>query len=155
MKSLLPIFLACSLAVVSCAKPRHTAVVVDVALLQVMTDIHVAEQSALCGLPSCAGSNVEEFLGGWTRVKSIEFNKALLPAVESGKQFNEVLRNWKRGQSMPVNVAVLISSLGQALSRVTADFPASSQRESILAGIAKGQMMILQGLSIAMMIGGQ
>jgi len=50
---------------------------------------------------------------------------------------------------------VLIGSLGQAVTLVTSDFPNGTSKTAILAGIAKGQMMILEALNIAMMIGGK
>lgn len=132
----------------SCAHPRHTAVIADVALYESLNGLHAVEQSALCGLPSCAESSRVEFVPGWTLAKSQAFNQKLLPAVQAGRQFNILLRDWKPGTPMPAGLSAIIVSLSQALTAVTQDFPDGTTRAKILASIASAQQIILDAIAI-------
>jgi hypothetical protein len=149
---MLAVFTLGLLSVYACAHPRHTAVVVDVALYTALHDVHVVEQTALCGLPTCASSAVVEFVPGWTAAKSRDFNGKLLPAVEGGLGFNDLLRAWRPGTPMPAGLVGVINSLGAALTHVTTSFPESPTKTKLLAGIAQAQTMVLQALSIVLMV---
>jgi hypothetical protein len=136
--------------VLACAHARHTAVVVDVALYESLASLHAAEQTALCGLPSCAGSTQEQFVRGWTLAKSQAFNAKLLPAVEGGRQFNRMLSEWQPGTPMPAGLSPIIVSLSASLTAVTEDFPDGTTKTAVLANIGAAQAMILNALSLAL-----
>lgn len=135
---------------IACAHPRHTAVVADTALYEVLNDVHQGEQVALCGKPSCAGAAAAPTVPGWTLEKSRAFNQKLLPAVEAGRQFNQALANWKAGQTMPDNIRQIIAALSAALQAVTADFPDGGTKSLILANIGKAQAIVLSALDIVL-----
>jgi len=137
-----------------CAKPRHTAVVTDVALYEVLNDLHGVEQMALCGQQSCAGSPVVEFLPGWTLAKSQAFNTKLLPAIDGGMGFNDLLETWTPGTPIPAGLPPIITSLADSLTAVTQDFPDGTTKTAMLGYIGKAQSLILTALSIVLAMGG-
>ena len=138
----------------ACAHPRHVAVVADAALFEVLNDAHAQEQLALCGQPSCRGIATAPTVVGWTDVKSQTFNQKLLPAVEAGRQFNAALAAWKPGAPMPEQIKTTITSIGDALAAVTADFPDGTKKTRILADIGKAQQLILNAVSTFLAVKG-
>lgn len=133
---------------------RHVAVVVDTGLYEVLADTHAIEQQALCGLPSCATSSKVEALPGWTKAKSQQFNKDLLPAVEAGRQFNRLLATWKPGDPLPRQVVDTVNGLASALTAITTDFPDGSTKTQILGDIAKAQSIIINAFSVYLTLKG-
>lgn len=137
-----------------CSHPRHVATVADTALYEVLSDVHAAEQTALCGKASCAGVAPAPTVPGWTQAKSTAFNKKLLPAVEGGRQLNIVLAAWTPGQPLPAQATALIQSLSASLAAVTADFPDGTTKSAILGNIGKAQAIVLNILSLALQVKG-
>lgn len=152
MKKCFVLLIALTLS--GCAHPRHTAVVADTALFELLNETHAIEQTALCGRPSCAGVATAPTVPGWTDAKSQNFNKQLLPAVEAGRQFNTVIKAWDPSQPAPAEVRNLIHSLGDALAAVTADFPESPTKGKILANIGKGEQIVLNIIDLAVLAKG-
>jgi hypothetical protein len=136
------------------ASARHVAVVADQTIFEVLNDIHAGEQTALCGLPSCATSTKVETLAGWTLAKSQAFNKKLLPATEAGRQYNTLLANWTPGTPVPQEITALVSSLGQSLTAVVADFPAGSTKDTILKNISTAQGIVLSAFNLVLAVKG-
>lgn len=149
MKRILAALMVASALVtsVSCANKRHVIVVVDSALYEVLSDIHVEEQTALCGQPSCAGVT-QRMNTGWTDAKSQAFNQKLLPAVQAGRQLNTVLAAWEPGQLMPQAIHDLSVSLGSALTNVTNEFPDGELKSKILADIGSAQRIVLGAIDV-------
>lgn len=143
------------LAAPACAgKARHTAVVADSALYEVLNSVHQAEQTALCGQPSCAGVPTAPTVPGWTEAKSQAFNKKLLPAVEGGRQFNRILATVKAGDPLPDAAKAVIQSVSDALAAVTSDFPDGTTKTALLANIGKAQSLILAALQAVLSVKG-
>lgn len=142
-----------SIFAVGCAHPRHTAVTIDAGLYTVLNAVHEGEQRALCGQPSCAGV-VARVTDGWTDAKSQNFNKQLLPAVESGREFNTVLATWNQNQPVPARVHDLITGLTASLATVTSDFPDGTTKTAILANLAKAQSIALTALDLVLTVKG-
>lgn len=130
-----------------CAHPRHVAVTVDASLYETVSDIHAAEQRALCGQPSCAGVATAPTVPGWTEAKSQAFNRALLPAATAGQNLNRALAAWTPGQPLPSEIQSLITSIGAALTNVTQTFPDGEAKAGILKNIAIVQQMALDTLA--------
>lgn len=138
--------LALALSVSCAAKDKHIAVVVDVALFEAISDIHATEQTALCGFPSCA-NRPDAPIDGWSKAKSLAFNKALLPASEAGMQLNTALADWNPDDPPPSQIRVLAQALSDALVSIADSFPPGSSRERLLLQIAQAQKVALQLLS--------
>jgi hypothetical protein len=136
------------------ASTRHLAVVADQTAYESLNDTHVLEQTALCGLPSCAGSVVVEHQKGWTLAKSQAFNTKLLPAVRGGQQFNVLLAAWKPGTPVPTAITEAVTSIGTALAAVAKDFPPSPTRDQILANLGSAQAIILNAFNIVLLVKG-
>ncbi len=136
------------------ATARHTAVVASGTAYEALADIHAYEQQALCGQPSCAGNSRVEAVPGWTAAKSQAFNQKLLPAVEAGRQYNQLLASWKSGQPVPQQVVAAVQGIGAALSAVTADFPAGTTRTTILADLATAQGIFISTFEIVLAVKG-
>ena len=132
------------------AHAKHLAVVADTAIYEALSDVHIAEQRALCGLPSCAGSRAVEVAPGWTAAKSRAFNATLLPAVEAGRQYNALIATWRPGTPVPAQVHDLIAALGAALTAITRDFPDGTTKAGILSRIGTVQALALQTLDLAL-----
>lgn len=130
----------------ACAHPKHVAVVADTALYEALSDIHQLEQRALCGRPSCAGIP-EVPISGWSHDESVAFNKTLLPAVDAGLEFNEILATWTPGQPAPERLRATMLAISGALQRILADFPAGTTRDGILAAIAQAERIIIDALN--------
>ena len=138
-----------------CAHPRHVAVVTDTAIYEMLNDAHAIEQRALCGQASCAGIPPMP-MPGWSTAKSVTFNRALLPAVDGGRQFNAVLATWKPGQPMPSKLHDLINGLSASLAQVASDFPDGTTKTAIVTGIGQAQSLILTAIDAYFTIkGGQ
>lgn len=134
--------------------PKHTAVVGDTALFEILSGVHSTEQVALCGQPSCAGVTASPTVPGWTLAKSQDFNRKFLPAVEGGRQFNLILGRWDPTQPAPPELRALIHSLGDALAAVTADFPDGNVKGQILANIGKGEQIVLNIVDLVVLAKG-
>lgn len=144
LRVLVVVALASLLTAASCQQSaRHTAVVTDTALFELLNDTHAVEQTALCGQPSCAGVPAVPTVPGWTLAKSQTFNRAFLPAVEAGRQFNVVLAKWDPAQPAPAELRALVKSLGDSLAAVTLDFPESQTKAKILGNLGKGEQIVL------------
>jgi hypothetical protein len=152
--ALVAIVLTCSGFSGCSASSRHIAVVADQSAYESLNDTHALEQTALCGLPSCAGSTVVEHTPGWTLAKSQAFNTKLLPAVRGGQQFNELLAGWKPGTPVPVAITDAVTSIGNALGAVVADFPPGETRTTILANLGSAQAFILNAFNIVLTVKG-
>ena len=137
-----------------CASARHTAVVVDSSLYEALNDAHSLEQQTLCGVPSCANV-AARVTPSWTDAKSQAFNRALLPAVEGGKQFNLLLSAWKPGQPMPQGIHDLITGIASSLTQVAKDFPEGTTKSKVLADIATAQSAALTALDLYLAVKGQ
>ncbi len=154
-KSVPVILIAAALAAsMACAHPRHAAVIGDAALYEALADVHAIEQRALCGQPSCAGVAVAPTVPGWTLEKSRAFNVKLLPAVEAGRQFTQVLATWQPGQPAPAQLHTEIAAIGDALQNVTAAFPDGVTKQQLLSRIAAAQAIVLQALDIFLSLKG-
>jgi hypothetical protein len=149
---LLVLALACTVA--CSASTRHLAVVADQTAFEALNDTHTFEQTALCGLPSCAGSPVVEHEKGWTLAKSQAFNTKLLPAVRAGQQFNQLLAGWKPGTPVPQAITAAVSSIGDALGAVVKDFPPGSTRTTILASLGTAQALVLNAFNLVLVVKG-
>lgn len=148
---MLVVLLACTVA---CnGSLRHTAVSVDTSLYEALNNAHILEQQALCGQSTCANT-LARVTQGWTDAKSQTFNKALLPAVEGGRQFNALLAAWKPGTPMPREIHDLITSLSYALTQVAGDFPEGSTKTAVIADIAKAQSAALSALDLYLAVKG-
>jgi len=149
------ILIAAALAAsVACAHPRHAAVIGDAALYEALADVHAIEQRALCGQSSCAGVAVAPAVPGWTLEKSQAFNAKLLPAVEAGRQFNQVLATWQPGQPAPAQLHTEITAIGDALQTVAASFPDGVTKQQLISKIATAQAIVLQALDIFLSVKG-
>lgn len=144
------VLLVAGLTMTACAKPRHSAIVVDTALAEALSTVHATEQRMLCGLPSCAGSSVVEYVPGWTAVKSRAFNQRLLPAVEAGRQFNVVLAGWDPSQPAPAVLHQVIPALSSSVAAVLADMPDGTTKTEILTHLAQAQRLVLDVLDLAL-----
>jgi hypothetical protein len=153
MRRRLPI-LVCLLLAACSASTKHVAVVADTALYETLNTIHQAEQTALCGLPSCADVANPPTVPGWTLAKSQAFNRALLPAVAAGQEFNTILSTWQVGTPLPDRARALVASLPQALNRIVQDFPEGEARERIVIAIGKAQAIVLQVLNVVLAVKG-
>src|SRR4029077_21105137 len=96
-------FLVVLFSISACAHPKHTAVVVDSSLYEVLNDTFITEQALLS-----SGA------AGWNLKKSQAFNKKLLPAVDAGRQFNTILSNWKTGDPIPAQLHDAIEGITSA-----------------------------------------
>jgi hypothetical protein len=143
LRVLLVVALASLLTAASCPTAKHTTVISDTALFELLNDTHTVEQKALCGQPSCAGVPAVPTVQGWTLAKSQGFNTAFLPAVEAGRQFNVVLATWDPSQPAPTELRALVKSLGDSLAAITLDFPESPTKTTLLGNIGKGQQIVL------------
>ena len=139
---------------IACSNARHVAVVADSAVFQILNDVHAAEQTALCGKPSCANVPVNPTVPGWTAAKSVTFNQKLLPAVDAGRQFNAVLKTWRPGTPVPQQITDLTNGIANAVTAVTADFPDSSTKSTLLAGLATAQKAVLDAITLYFSIKG-
>lgn len=138
-----------------CAKARHVAVVVDAALYEALNDVHSAEQTVLCGEPSCAGVP-NRVTAQWTDAKSQGFNQKLLPAVSAGRQFNTVLGNWEPGTPVPEELHDIITGLSSSLAVVVQDLPGNSpQKARLVENIAKAQSIALTVLDLVLTVKGR
>jgi len=142
MKKLISFFLFVALAT-GCAHPRHTAVVVDSSLYEVLNDTFITEQALL-------HSNTP----AWTLAKSQAFNKKLLPAVDAGRQFNVILSNWKAGTPIPTQLHNAIDGITQALKQVTSDLPEGTTKTKILSNLASAESIILTALDLTLSLKG-
>lgn len=133
---------------------RHVAVVADQTAYETFSDLHALEQTALCGLPSCAASAAVEHEQGWTLAKSQAFNGKLLPGVRAGQQFNQLLAGWKPGTPVPQAVTDGVGALGAALAAVVADFPPGTTKDKILANIGRAQGLFLNAFQIILAVKG-
>lgn len=136
------------------ASTRHLAVVADQTAYEALNDTHALEQTALCGLPSCAGSTVVEHQKGWTLAKSQAFNTKLLPAVRGGQQFNILLAAWKPGTPVPAAITEAVTSIGSALGAVAQDFPPGTTRDAILANLGSAQAIFLNAFNLVLIVKG-
>lgn len=136
------------------ASTRHVAVVADQTAYEALNDTHALEQTALCGLPSCAGSSVVEHTPGWTLAKSQAFNQKLLPAVRGGQQFNALLAAWTPGTPVPAAITEAVTGIGNALGAVAKDFPPSPTRDQILAHLGSAQAIILNAFNLVLVVKG-
>lgn len=141
------------ISTVGCASARHTAVVADATLYEALNDAHALEQTTLCGVPSCANV-AARVTPGWTDAKSQAFNKALLPAVDGGRQFNALLATWKPGQPMPAQIHDLITGMTAALTQVATDFPDGTTKTKVLTDIAQAQSVALTALDVYLSVKG-
>jgi hypothetical protein len=144
MKSLI-LILALSISTISsgCAKPKHTAVVVDSSLFEILNDTFAAEQALLrTGDPR------------WTTERSQEFNKKLLPAVDAGRQFNTILSNWKSGDPIPAQLHDAIDGITAALKQISTDLPPGTTRDKIISNLATAESIILNALNLVLTLKG-
>lgn len=151
MSSLRLALLVVLLTSVGCAPAtQHVLVVLDQSLYETLTGVFQLEQTALCGKPDCyevqpqGGTLLATPVPGWSLEKSRAFNRALLPAVEAGRQFNAVLAAWQPSTPLPPQVHTLIQAIATALLQVTADFPDGTTKTQILAKVSRAQTIILQ-----------
>lgn len=131
--------------IISCANKnlKHTTVVVDSSLYEVLNDTFVAEQSLL-SLNTPA----------WTKEKSQAFNKSLLPAVAAGKAFNTILANWKSGEPLPVELHAAIAGISSALKSISTDMPEGTTKAKILSSLATAESIILSALDVILTLKG-
>lgn len=140
MKRLLTLLILLS---AGCASAKHTAVVVDSSLYEVLNDTFNAEQALL-------RSNVPQ----WTLAKSQSFNKKLLPVIAAGREFNTILKNWKTGDPIPVQLHDAIINITEALKQVTAEMPDGATKTKILANLANAESIVLNALDLVLSLKG-
>lgn len=153
MKRLLVIF-ALLVSTGCAARTKHAIVVTDTALYEILNNVHEIEQNMLCGAPSCAGI-ATRLSPGWTDAKSQDFNKKLLPAVEVGRQLNQVLAQWDPKAAPPDKIHDLVTSLTESLKVVVSDFPEGTMKSALLSGIARAQNVALYILDAVLLLKGQ
>lgn len=140
MKRLLTLLILLS---AGCASAKHTAVVVDSSLYEVLNDTFNAEQILLkANTPS------------WTLSKSQSFNKKLLPVIAAGREFNTILKNWKTGDPIPVQLHDAIINITEALKQVTAEMPDGATKTKILANLANAESIVLNALDLVLSLKG-
>lgn len=140
-----------SLVAMACAaSTRHVVVTVDNTAYETLADVHNLEQRALCGLPSCAGSTVENTLPGWTLAKSQKFNQLLLPGVRGGQKLNQLLAQLGPGKPMPADLSTTIQSIGASLTAVINDFPPGTTRSQLIQDLAVIQQAVLDGVNLVL-----
>lgn len=127
----------------ACAHPRHTAVVLDNSLYEVLNDTFTTEQTLL-------RANTP----GWTLQKSQDFNKKLLPAVDAGRQFNTILSNWKVGEPIPTQLHDAITGITDALKQISTDLPSGNLKEKIISNLANAESIILTALNLVLTLKG-
>ncbi len=127
----------------ACAHPKHTAVVVDSSLYEVLNDTFTTEQAFLRTNSST-----------WTLEKSQTFNKKLLPAIAAGRQFNTILSNWKTGQPLPAELHDAIVGITDALKQVGTDLPDGTTRTKILGNLANAESIILSAVDLVLSLKG-
>lgn len=127
----------------SCANPKHTAVVADNTLYEVLNDTFNIEQALL-------KSNTPQ----WTLQRSQAFNKQLLPAIQAGRQFNIILKNWKSGQPIPVELHDAITGITEALKQITLELPDGSTKTKILSNLANAESIVLTALDLVLALKG-
>ena len=137
------LFLILLLSAAGCAHPKHTAVVLDSTLYEILNDTFVTEQALLK-----AGTT------SWDLTKSQAFNKKLLPAVDAGRQFNVILSNWKTGDPIPVQLSNAITGITDALKQISTDFPDGTMKAHILSDLAIAESAILTALNLILQLKG-
>jgi len=137
------ILLVLAFTISACANPKHTAVVVDSSLYEVLNDTFTVEQALLkANNPS------------WDLAKSQAFNKKLLPAVDAGRQFNTILANWKTGEPIPAQLHDAITGITQALRQVSTDLPDSPTKTKIVSNLANAESIVLTALDLVLTLKG-
>lgn len=141
------------LTMAACGPKRHAAVVADTALFEALNATHKLEQMALCGAPTCAGVTLR-VTPGWGDAESQAFNRAMLPAVESGRQFNTVLAAWRPGTPVPEQVHTVAHALSDAVANVASTFPDRPGKAELMTSLARAQGVVLTVLDLALTVGG-
>lgn len=143
MKHLFLIF-ALILSTTACsATSKHTAVVIDSSLYEVLNNTFTIEQALL-----------RTNSGSWTLEQSQKFNKNLLPAVEAGRSFNSILVNWKSGDPIPKQLHDAIVGISEALKQISVNLPDGDVKVKILSSLASAQSIILTSLDIVLTLKG-
>lgn len=135
--------LVLAFTVSACANPKHTVVVLDNSLYEVLNDVFVTEQTLL-------RANAP----GWDTRKSEDFNRRLLPAVNAGRQLNTLLSNWKAGDPIPQQIHDAITGITEALRQVSTDLPAGNLREKIVSDLANAEAIVLNILNLVLTMKG-
>jgi hypothetical protein len=114
---------------------RHRAVVADTAVAESIFAIQDIEETLhVAGVIDAAQHR--------------EFNKRLLPLLETGQKFNRAIRAWDPSQPMPVEVRNMIPQFKVLLDHVVSSLTKDdAARSRILEKIAIAQAAVLAALS--------
>lgn len=127
----------------SCKNKKHNAVVIDSSLYEALNDTFISEQALL-----------KTESTSWNLAKSQAFNKKLLPAVSAGREFNNILSNWKSGQPIPAALHDAITGITAALQQISVDMPDGTTKSKILSNLANAESIILTALDLTLAVKG-